>query len=399
MNHEVDATRSSVLVVGTSAAGLATAESLRRLGHRGPLTLLDAEPHPPYDRPPLSKQFLAGQWERERLMLRPEPVLADLGACIRRGERALALDVAARSVRTDRAELQADHIVLATGLRPRTLAGRGGGDDAVHVLRSLEDAARLRDAVGPDSAVVVVGDGVLGSEIAATLSGIVRQVTLVGSARGPMAGSLGALGSALLADMHAAAGVRMVRGARAARVHGAGGPGAGVELEDGRLLPADVVVLAIGSVPCTAWLEGSGLALEDGIVCDPSGRAAEGVWAAGDAARWHHVGLGRDVRLENRAHATEMGLAVARNILGADRPYAPIPSFWTDHYGVRIQVFGALGHDGALEVVDGDAEEGRFVAVSRREGRTTGVLGWAMPKQARLRSREIDAFTPARVPA
>lgn len=387
MTRGHDPEDASVLVVGASAAGLTVAEALRRLGHRGPLTLLDAEAHAPYDRPPLSKQFLAGDWDHERLALRPAPVLDDLGATMRLGERATALDVDSRTAQTEAGEAQADRVVLATGLAPRTL--EGSELTGAHVLRSLDDAVGLRAAIDATSSVVVVGDGVLGSEIAATASILAQKVTLIGAQGGPMLRSLGPLGAGHLGRKHAEAGVEVLQGGRAARVIEDDGRAAGVELADGRLVPGDVVVAAIGAVPRTQWLRGSGLELDDGIVCDARCRAGDGIWAVGDVARWHHPVLDQSLRLENRTNAVEMGLAVARDILGRGGDYAPTPFFWTDHYGSRIQVFGSMDRAEETEIVEGDPYTGRFVAVARHDGRTTGVLGWAMPKQARLRSRDI----------
>ncbi|TDD07514.1 NAD(P)/FAD-dependent oxidoreductase, partial [Nonomuraea deserti] len=164
----------------------------------------------------------------------------------------------------------------------------------------------------------------------------------------------------------------------------------GVCLDSGEVLAADVVVVAIGADPATGWLAGSVLRLEDGVVCDSRCRAAEGVYAAGDVARWHHDGLGTSLRLENRTNATEQAGIVAAGILGEDRAYRPVPYFWTDQFDARMQVHGTPS--GEATVVEGDAAKRRFVALYREGGKVTGVLGWNMPKQARLRRQEIDAL-------
>jgi NADPH-dependent 2,4-dienoyl-CoA reductase/sulfur reductase-like enzyme len=170
-------------------------------------------------------------------------------------------------------------------------------------------------------------------------------------------------------------------------------------LATGEVLPADVVVVAIGSVPATEWLRGSGLVLDNGVVCDARCRAsAAGVYAAGDVARWHDERLGTLVRLENRTNATEQGAAVAGSILGEDRPYTPIPYFWTDQFNARIQVHGTPSADADVEIVEGSEEGLRFVALYRRNGRPVGVLGWNMPKQTRLhRQRLLDAADDPRL--
>jgi 3-phenylpropionate/trans-cinnamate dioxygenase ferredoxin reductase subunit len=381
-----------VLIVGASAAGLSTAEALRRGGHRGLLTLLDAEPHPPYDRPPLSKQLLAGQWEPSKVALRTAQALADLGAELLLGERAEHLETGARSVRTSSGRiLSADAIVLATGVTPRRLPGQDSMA-GTHVLRSLDDALRLQESLHAGRRLVVVGNGVLGSEISATAAAMGVQVTMVGRALAPMAPQLGELAASLLVAMHEAAGVRLLGGQQ---VEGLVTPEAnvtGVRLASGEVLPADEVVIAVGSHPNTGWLAHSGLGLDNGIVCDAFCRAAPGIWAVGDIARWDHPNLG-SIRLENRTNAAEQALAVASDILGSGEPYAPIPYFWTDQYGARIQVHGLIPANARLRITDGDPLSGRFVALASApdEDRPVGVLGWGMPKQTRLRRAELEA--------
>jgi NADPH-dependent 2,4-dienoyl-CoA reductase/sulfur reductase-like enzyme len=393
-----------VLIVGAAAGGLATAGALRRRGFTGPVTVIGAETHFPYDRPPLSKQLLAGEWSPERVRLRP------VDATLHRGDPAVAFDAAAHRVTTASGRVfEAEAVVLATGAHPRRLPG---APDA-YVLRSLDDALSLRAALVPGRRVVVVGDGVLGTEIAATAAKLGTDVTLAGPQPAPMHLQLGPVVAALLAGLHTRHGVHLRLGApvtgtvpaaketspgiallktgavaprtdtEAAGVVPAADAGtAGVVLATGEVLPGDVVVVAFGAAPATGWLEGSGLTIADGVVCDDRCRAADGVWAVGDVARWWHPGFGAPVRLENRTNATEQADAVAADILGAGRPYAPVPFFWTEQFGVRIHLYGIPA--GELEVLEGDPAAGRFVAAYRDAGRPVGVLGWNMPKQARV---------------
>ncbi|MEU4766560.1 FAD-dependent oxidoreductase [Actinosynnema sp. NPDC023794] len=379
---------SDVLVVGASAAGLATAEALRRKGFTGGLTLLGDEAHPPYDRPPLSKQVLSGAWEPERARLRGPDVFDELGATHLPGDPAVSLDLPARGVRTASGTvLRADAVVVATGVRPRTLpdqAGLGG----VHVLRTVDDAVALRADLLAAERLVVVGDGVLGAEVAATARGLGLDVTLAGPQAAPLAARLGPLASGVLADLHAGHGVRLRLGAAVLGLTGRDGRVTGVRLDTGDVLPADVVVVALGAIPNTDWLLGSGLRLDNGVVCDAGCRAADGVYAVGDVARWHHEHLGASLRLENRTNAAEQAAVVADNVLGAGRAYTPVPYFWTDQFDAKLQVFGLLPGDAEVSVVDGDVTARRFVALYERAGEPVGVLGWNMPKQARrLRQR------------
>ncbi|MGW0872048.1 NAD(P)/FAD-dependent oxidoreductase [Streptomyces sp. NPDC002740] len=378
-----------VLVVGASASGLTTVETLRRKGYEGRITVLGDEPHAPYDRPPLSKQVLSGAWEPTRAALRTQDVLSALDAEFVLGDPAVALDRASRGVRTQSGrELRADAIVIATGVRARRLPG-SEGLAGVHVLRTLDDALALRAGLLAGTRLVVVGEGVLGSEIAATARTLGLDVTLTGPLTAPMALQVGSLVSGVLADLHTERGVELRLGNGVVGLTAEGGRVTGVRLATDEVLPADAVVVAIGASPATEWLADSGLELDNGVVCDSHCRAEEGIYAVGDVARWHHEGLGRLVRLENRTNATEQAMAVAGEILGADRPYAPVPYFWTDQYDAKLQVHGFLPADAEVDVVEGDLTARRFVARYRSEGRVTGVLGWNMPKQARMRRQEI----------
>ena len=378
-----------VLVVGASASGLTTAEALRRKGYEGAITLLGDEPHVPYDRPPLSKQVLSGAWEPERAALRTQEMLSALDAEFVLGDPAVGLDPGSRTVRTESGrELRADAVVIATGVRARRLPGQ---EDlaGVHVLRTLDDSLALRKDLLSGSRLVVVGEGVLGSEIAATARTLGLDVTLTGPLAAPMALQVGPLVSQALAELHEEQGVRLRLGTGVVGLTGADGRVDGVRLATGEVLPADVVVVAIGAIPATGWLTDSGLGLDNGVLCDSRCRAAEGIYAVGDVARWYHEGLGRLIRMENRTNATEQAMAVAGAILGEDRPYAPVPYFWTDQFDAKLQVHGFLPADAEVEIVEGDLTARRFVARYVSDGTVTGVLGWNMPKQTRLRRQEV----------
>ena len=378
-----------VLVVGASASGLSTVEALRRQQYQGEITVLGAEVHAPYDRPPLSKQVLSGAWDPDRAALRTQDLLSALDAELVLGDSATALDPVTLTVRTESGrELRADAIVIATGVHARTLPGHEGLA-GVHVLRTLDDAMALRKDVLACSRLVVVGEGVLGAEIAATARALGVDVTMTGPQPAPMALQVGPMVSGLLADLHSSHGVRLRLGTGVVGLSGQDGRVTGVRLETGEELPADVVVVAIGASPATEWLAGSGLDLDNGVVCDSRCRAADGIYAVGDVARWHHEQLGGLVRLENRTNATEQAAAVASVILGDDRPYVPIPYFWTDQFDVKIQVHGVLAADAEVDVVEGDVSTGRFVARYSRGDAVIGVLGWNMPKQVRQRRQEI----------
>ncbi|MFJ2442675.1 MULTISPECIES: NAD(P)/FAD-dependent oxidoreductase [unclassified Streptomyces] len=361
-----------IVVVGASAAGLAAAETLRREGYGGALTLIGAESRSPYDRPPLSKQILAGQWQPDRLDLRAAGELAALEMDMRLGAAATGLDLDGRAVRlADGTSVPYDGLIIATGVRPRRLPGGGG-----HVLRTLDDALALRERLGPGCRLVVVGAGFLGSEAASVARGLGSEVTLLEPAPVPLAHAVGEEVGRVLAEAHLDHGVDLRTGVTVTEV----GEG-GVLLADGERIEADEVLVAIGSVPNTEWLAGSGLTVGDGLVCDAYCAAAPGVYGAGDVARWHNPLFGTSMRIEHRTNAAEQGMAAARNLLGSQtrKPFAPVPYFWSDQYDMKVQAFGyPRGHD-EVAVVEGELGTRRFLAAYRSGDRLTAVLAVGMP--------------------
>jgi NADPH-dependent 2,4-dienoyl-CoA reductase/sulfur reductase-like enzyme len=364
-----------IAVVGASAAGLAAAETLRREGYDGALTLVGDEPQAPYDRPPLSKQVLAAEWEPDRLALRPPADLAALDLDLRLGMAATGLELAEHALQlADGTEVPYDGLIVATGVRPRRLPGEGA-----HVLRTLDDALMLRDRLGPGLRLVVVGAGFLGAEAAAVAWRLGAQVTLLEPAPVPLAHAVGTEVGAMLTRAHVERGVDLRCGVTVSEV-----TEDGVRLADGELIEADEVLVAVGSQPNTEWLEGSGLAVGDGVVCDEYCEAARNVYAAGDVARWHNPHFNTSMRIEHRTNAAEQGMAAARNLLRPDarKPFAPVPYFWSDQYDLKIQAYGHLrGHE-EVAVVEGDLAEGRFVAAYRTGDRVTGALAAGMPPKA-----------------
>jgi NADPH-dependent 2,4-dienoyl-CoA reductase/sulfur reductase-like enzyme len=377
-----------VLVVGASAAGLAAAETLRREGYDGEITLLGDELHPPYDRPPLSKQILAGEWETDRLALRAEEQLAGLRLDLRLGAEATGLDLDAREVRlADGTSVGYDALVIATGVRPRRLPGEGA-----HVLRTLGDALALRENLGPGTRLVVVGAGFLGAEAAAVARGLGAEVTALEPAPVPLAHAVGAEVGAVLAQAHVDHGVDLRTGVAVVSAERDG-----VQLASGELIAADEVLVAIGAQPNTEWLEGSGLTIDNGVLCDQYCAAAPGVYAAGDVARWHNPLFDAEMRIEHRTNAAEQGMAAARNLLHPDsaKPFAPVPYFWSDQYDMKIQAYGYLrGHE-EIAVVEGDYADRRFLVAYRSGDRVAGVLGVGIsPKLIRPWRQAIATRAP-----
>jgi NADPH-dependent 2,4-dienoyl-CoA reductase/sulfur reductase-like enzyme len=369
-----------IVIVGASAGGLATAVALRIEGYDGAITLVGDEPDAPYDRPPLSKEFLSEQWEPGRLTLLAATDLNALDLELRLGTPAAALDTADRTVTlADGSAVAYDALVVATGVRPRTLPTRR---DGVHVLRTVGDALTLRERLEPGRRLVIVGAGFVGTEVAATARARGVEVTMLESATAPMTHEIGDAAGRFLAGLHREHGVEVRTDAAVTEI-----TEDGVRLEDGTEVEGDDVLLAVGSEPNTEWLTAQDLKIHNGLVCDEYCTAAPDVYGVGDVARWYNPLFGTEMRVEHRRHASEQAVAVARNLLEpqARTPFAPIPYFWSDQYDMKIQAYGDLReHDDAV-ILYGDLQARRLLIAYRNKDRLTGVLAVGQSPKA-LRS-------------
>ncbi|MGH9050053.1 MAG: NAD(P)/FAD-dependent oxidoreductase [Acidimicrobiia bacterium] len=384
----------SVVVVGASLAGLRAAEALRHQGFDGRITMVGAEHHLPYDRPPLSKELLAGKWEPDQLGLRRQPY-DELALDWRLGRRAVHLELADRAVELDDGErLHFDGAVLATGSTPRQLPGTPPLA-GIFTLRTLDDSLAIRAELDGGPRVVVVGAGFIGSEVASTCRERGLDVTVLEALPVPLVRGLGPVLGGVLGDLHRDHGVRLRCNAV---VEGFDGDGRveRVRLADGTAIDADVVVVGVGVFPETRWLEDSGLILDDGVVCDQTCRAAPGVVAAGDVTRWPNALFGGSpMRLEHWTNATEQGVHAAHALLAGEaaEPFAPVPFVWSDQYGTKIQTVGDVGADDDIEIGHGSLEERRFVALFGRGSRLVGALGFSRPRQVMQYRRMIEQRT------
>ncbi|GAA2848901.1 NAD(P)/FAD-dependent oxidoreductase [Nonomuraea rubra] len=367
-----------IAIAGAGLAGLTAAQELRRLGYDGEISLVGAERHRPYRRPPLSKEFLLDPEADVAL-----PGTGELGATWLLGQPATGLDLAGRRLLRGALEPVAfDGLIIATGARARTLPGTGArartlpgtaGLPGVVTLRGLDDARALRAALGARPRVVIAGAGFLGSELAATLRSLDLPVTLVEPGRVPLRRPLGERLGAVIADLHRAHGVDLRLGRRVAAAAGTGRV-EHVRLDDGTVLPADLLVVALGAEPELGWLHGSGLRLDGGVVTDRHGLAAPGVAAAGDVARRPSVLLGGElVRVEHYSAAVEQGAHAARSLLGAAAPPGAVPSFWCDLYGHRLRSVGVTGTGYRPRLVHLEPD-GRFLVEYQRDGRVVGAV-------------------------
>ncbi|MFD7051310.1 NAD(P)/FAD-dependent oxidoreductase [Streptomyces mirabilis] len=371
----------TVAVVGASLAGLSAARSLRTQGYDGRLVVIGDELHRPYDRPPLSKEFLAGTLGEADLSLETDD--EDLRAEWLLGARAAGLDRTERAVRlADGREVRADGIVIATGAVARTLPG-SEGLAGVHTLRTLDDARALRDELAGGGRLVVIGGGFIGAEVASTAYALGLDVTVVEAAPTPLAGPLGATMGDVVSALHVDHGVRLLCGVGVKGLSGERRVDA-VLLEDGRSIPGDIVVVGVGARPCVEWLEGSGVELDNGVKCGADGRTSlAGVVAVGDCANWYDPRAGAHRRVEHWTGARERPDAAIATLLagGAVEPGVPRPPyFWSDQYGVKIQFAGHAAAADSVTIEAGAADDRDVLAVYRRAGVPVAVLGMNQPR-------------------
>jgi NADPH-dependent 2,4-dienoyl-CoA reductase/sulfur reductase-like enzyme len=379
-----------IVIVGGGLAAARTAEQLRRSEYTGPITIVSDEDHLPYDRPPLSKEVLRA--ETDDVTLKPAEFYNEQNITMLLGKAARSVDVDAKTLTlVDGGLIAYDELIIATGLVPKRIPSFPNLP-GIHVLRSFDESLALRKEAGSARRAVVVGAGFIGCEVAASLRKLDVDVVLVEPQPQPLASVLGEQIGELVARLHRAEGVDVRCGVGVSDVSGADRVEK-VVLGDGTELDVDLVVVGIGSRPATSWLEGSGIEVDNGVVCDTHGRAsAPHVWAIGDVASWRHT-LGHQVRVEHWSNVADQARALVPAMLGQDAPESvTVPYFWSDQYDVKIQ---CLGEPEATDIVHVVEDDGRkFLAFYERDGVVAGVVGGGMPgKVMKVRSK-IAAGAP-----
>lgn len=361
-----------IVVVGASLAAVHAVEGLRTHGYQGEITLVGAETHLPYDRPPLSKDALREGPELDRLLLREPGWYGDQGVELCLGRAAVGLDARERHLYLEGGrELPYDGLVIATGCTPRSLGSR---DEVgpVHVVRSLTDAVALHEQLVPGRHLVVIGAGFIGLEVAATARQMGLDVSVVETASVPLTRVLGDQAGGWFRDLHRANGVDLYLGSAVDQMEVTVG-GTKIGLAGGPILAADVVVAGIGVVPTTSWLDGSGVELSDGVVCDQSLRTSlPGVVAAGDIARWHHPLFDRTMRVEQWRNAAEQGGRAALSLLGESEAFAALPYFWSDQFDAKARFVGVAS--GAQQIQVRQTGDTSMVALFGRDDVIRGAL-------------------------
>jgi len=334
-----------VVIVGAGQAGAALAAKLRALGHQGAITMIGEEPSPPYQRPPLSKAYLLGEMEEERLWLRAPEFYTENGIELRLGQPVTAIDRAAKTVTVGGETIPYDHLALTTGSTPRRLPAAIGGElPGVFTVRTLADVDAMRDEFQPGRRVIIVGGGYIGLEAAAVACKLGLKATVLEMAPRILQRVASPETSAHVAALHRGYGVEILEETGLDRLLGETRV-TGARLKDGRELPADFVIIGVGISPNDRLAAESGLALDNGIATDAHGRTSDpAIWSAGDCASFPWRG-GR-IRLESVGNAIDQAEAVAANMLGADQPYEAKPWFWSDQFDLKLQIAGLnTGYD------------------------------------------------------
>lgn len=387
-----------ILILGAGQAAVSLAARLRGLGHDGGITVVGEEPAAPYQRPPLSKSYLLGEMPLERLELRGAEWWQEQDITLLTGTRATRIDRDRRLVETSGGTLRYDRLALTLGAMPRRLpAGMGGDLAGVHTVRNLADIDRMRPALSPGRAAVVIGGGYIGLEAAAVARKLGLDVTLIEAAPRILGRVAAAETADMIRDLHRAHGVTILEGTPIARIE-EGEHTTAVRLANGELLPADLVITGIGIDPETRLAEAAGLRIENGIACDEQARSSDPhIWAAGDCASFPHQGA--RVRLESVGNAIDMAELVAANILGAGETYRPKPWFWSDQYDAKLQIAGLnSGHDGIVTRTADGAHAGSVWYY--QDGRLIAVDALNDPRAYMVGKRLIEAGKtpdPARV--
>ncbi len=379
-----------VVIVGGGLAAQRCCENLRSRGFEEPIRIICEEERAPYDRPPLSKGVLTGDDDPETLGFRAPEWYIEHDVELDLGERAVALDAGIKAVTLDSGStVRYDSLLIATGSRPRVLPGTEQLA-ATHTLRTVEDAVRLRQALRPGASLVVVGAGFIGLEVAATARKLGLDVTVLEAAPAPLLRVLGPELAGWFVEMHRAEGAEVLLSAHVARLGESSDGTAWVQLTDGRRIECDALVVGIGIEPATEWLEGSGLNPE-GVPTDARGRTdAPDLYAAGDSARQLNPATGEYERSEQWEAAARQGGQVARAILGADPMPPSLPSFWTDQYGIRVQLVGDAREADEVRI-DGDPGARDFSALMLRAGVPIAGMAVGRPRAIPGLRKQIEA--------
>jgi 3-phenylpropionate/trans-cinnamate dioxygenase ferredoxin reductase subunit len=390
----------AIVIIGSGQAGAQTAITLRDLGHKDPIVLFGDEPHPPYQRPPLSKAFLKGEFAPERLYLRPLSFYADRGIEFISGRRAVALDPGNRTISfADGGEISYAKAVIATGTRARVPEIPGMNRRGVFTLRSLSDAEALTHAITTRSRLVILGGGYIGLEVASSVRMMHAEAIVIEAEDRVLKRVTSEPIAEFMQKLHIERGTTIVTSAKAIAIE-RDGEGSIVRLDGGETIAADAVLVATGAIPNAELAASAGIITDQGILVDEYGRtSAPDVYACGDCARFPSRRYGGLIRLESVQNAIDQAKAVAQAMMGDPKPYDPVPWFWSDQFETKLQIAG-LSAPGDSIAVAGDRHKGPFAVEYRREGRLVALDAVNNARAHMLARRRIEdetsppVFTP-----
>jgi 3-phenylpropionate/trans-cinnamate dioxygenase ferredoxin reductase subunit len=383
----------TVVIVGAGLAGYSAAETLRREGFTGRIILFGQEAERPYDRPPLSKEFLKGDWAEDRLCYRSKSAYDEQRIELRLNTRVDRIDLERQLVIAANADLTSyDHLLVATGGYPRRLSIPGSNLPEIHYLRTVHDAAVIRDLLQPGSKLLVVGAGFIGCEVAAAARARKTEVIMLESLQLPMANVFGPEIGEFFAGEHRAHGVDLRLGEGVSEFHGKDHIEAVVSAK-GNTFKGTAVVVGVGITPATELVKGTPIRVDNGIVVNEHCRTnVPNVYAAGDVANWWHPVLKQRIRVEHWENAARQGEVAARNMLGKNEVYRPVPYFWSDQYDLKLQLFGHLPKDEKVRtVMRGSYDERAFSVFYQVEGRLVAAVSVNRSKEARAAVKLIES--------
>jgi len=380
-----------VIIAGGSLAGFTTAQSLRSAGYSERIQIFSGEDTLPYNRPPLSKQILLGTWSSEKTLIATPELMEKLEVEFHSGQNVDSLSTENQEVTVGRGTFEFEKLVIATGVRARQLS-HTATSKRTFTFRTLADALAIKGFIPELRTVGVIGSGVLGCEIASALSTLGKKVTIVDQIPLPNLPMTGGHVSGKIHELFTANQVDMRMNTQIESIS-EGEKSVRIELKDGAVFEVDILIITIGSIANTEWLQSSGIDISNGVLCDAKGEAKENIFAVGDVARWWSNSAGAALKRENQSSAIEQGLAVGHFIATGEESSISLPFFWSEIFSAKITLTGNLEPELPFEVLHGSIDEDSFVGATFHGDQMTGVIGWNMSKEFRQERKKMEAAT------
>jgi 3-phenylpropionate/trans-cinnamate dioxygenase ferredoxin reductase subunit len=379
---------SGTIIAGGSLAGFTTAQSLRTAGYSAPIQIFSGEVSLPYNRPPLSKQILLGKWSSEQTLIATQELMDKLEIEFHSGQSVDSLSTENQEITAAGKKFEYENLVIATGVRARQLS-HTATSKRTFTFRTLADALAIKGLIEEIKTVGVIGSGVLGCEIASAISTLGKKVTIVDQIPLPNLPMTGGHVSGKIHELFIANQVDMRMKTQIESIS-VGENSVRIELKDSPGFEVDILIITIGSIANTEWLQSSGLDISNGVLCDAKGEAAENIYAVGDVARWWDKSAGAALKRENQSSAIEQGLAVGHFIATGEESVISLPFFWSEIFGAKITLTGNLEPELPFQVLHGSIDEDSFVGATFRGDQMTGVIGWNMSKEFRQERKKME---------